>query len=406
MRLLHTADWHLGHTLYGVDRDEEHHHFLEWLQDQLGEHGVDALIIAGDVFHSANPPVRAIETWYRFLATTHRRYPELDIVVVGGNHDSASRLDAPNSLLKELGLHVIGGLPRRAHRAIDTDRCVLPLTHKGKTCAWIAALPYLRVSDLPSVGNDPEATREGLRQLHQKVFESLRKRAGPGQARLATGHLALDGARYSLDSERRVVCADKPLAAGVFPDDLAYVALGHLHLAQTVSGRENVRYSGSSIPLSMSERSYEHQVVLVDLEGEDFVSATPLLVPRLVDMLRIPEDFEILSQVLQQLEKLPDLTLEDNPKTFPLLEVRVLLEGPRPGLRQAIEKALEDKRARLVCVRTERTGAGLTLADAESQPLDQLQPDQVFLRRWKQDHNEEIPQELLSTFLELWESHR
>ncbi len=401
MRLLHTADWHLGHTLYDHDRQAEHEHFLRWLQDSLGEHGVDALVIAGDVFHTANPPVKATSAWFSFLASTRSRYPDLDIVVVGGNHDSATRLDAPNPILAELGVHVIGGLPFRSGRAIDTRRVVLPLTRDGEVRAWIAALPYLRVSDLPPVGDHEDAVREGLRVLHAQVFESLRRRAQPGQALLATGHLGLEGARYSQDSERRVVASERPLNDQVFPPDLAYVALGHLHLAQSVSGRENVRYCGSPIPLSMTERDYPHQVLLVDLDGEDFVSATPLPVPRLVDMLRVPQDFQPLAQVLQLLQALPDRQIQDVPERLPFLEVRVLLTAPRPGLRQAVEKALEGKRARLVRINIQSQGSGLALADVHPEALRELNPEQVFRRRYDQAHQSEPPEDLLAAFREL-----
>ena len=399
MRVLHTADWHLGHTLYDFDREAEHAAFLRWLQDRLAE-DVDALVVAGDIFHTPNPPVRASRAWFRFLAETRTRLPDLDIVVVGGNHDSATRLDAPNPVFDALGVHVIGGLPFRSGRALDVDRCIIPLTRGGEVRAWLAAIPYLRVSDLPPASG-PDATREALRQLHSQLFTSLRKRADPSQALLATGHMSVAGARYSKASERRVVADDNPLTDRVFPDDLAYVALGHLHLAQAISGRDNVRYSGSPIPMSMAERDYEHQVVLVQLDGPNFVSATPLLVPRLVDMLRVPEEHALMAEVIPALRALPDKGLGDTTERLPFLEVRVLLDRPVPGLRQAVERALEGKRARLVSVNTKRTGDGARLADRHQQPLRELDPEQVFRRRWQQDHAGEVPDDLLMAFREL-----
>lgn len=110
MRLLHTADWHLGQTLHGVPRTYEHARFLSWLLTTIGEQAIDALLIAGDVFDSASPPPAAQEQYYQFLATARRLYPRLQVVVVGGNHDSAARLDAPAPVLQAIGVKVIGGL--------------------------------------------------------------------------------------------------------------------------------------------------------------------------------------------------------------------------------------------------------------------------------------------------------
>jgi exonuclease SbcD len=100
MRILHTSDWHLGHTLRDWDRADEHAAFLAWLLDTLEAEQVDALLIAGDIFDTANPSAAAQEAWYEFLVAARRRCSGLDIVVIGGNHDSAARLDAPNPLLR------------------------------------------------------------------------------------------------------------------------------------------------------------------------------------------------------------------------------------------------------------------------------------------------------------------
>src|SRR5690349_8399639 len=112
LRLLHTSDWHLGHTLHDLPRRYEHAHFLSWLLGKLEEEQVDALVVAGDIFDSANPSAEAQQALYKFLAEARLRLPALDVVIVGGNHDSAARLDAPDPLLRALGIRVIGGLPR------------------------------------------------------------------------------------------------------------------------------------------------------------------------------------------------------------------------------------------------------------------------------------------------------
>jgi exonuclease SbcD len=114
MRLLHTSDWHLGHTLRGeVAREYEHAAFLNWLLEACVREAADALVITGDVFDSATPPASAERMWFEFLAAARRARPAMDIVAIAGNHDSPARLGAASSVLRELGVHVVGGLPRR-----------------------------------------------------------------------------------------------------------------------------------------------------------------------------------------------------------------------------------------------------------------------------------------------------
>src|SRR6478672_2359702 len=119
MRLLHTSDWHLGHTLKEVAREHEHAAFLAWLLDACDREEPDALVITGDVFDSATPPATAERMWFELLAAARRRRPAMDIVAIAGNHDSPARLGAPSAILRELGVHVVGGLPRTQDGALD-----------------------------------------------------------------------------------------------------------------------------------------------------------------------------------------------------------------------------------------------------------------------------------------------
>src|SRR5687767_12022359 len=134
LRLLHTSDWHLGHALHGVARDEEHQAFLRWLLDTIAGEDVDAVIVAGDIFDTANPPVSALKAFFAFIAQARRRFPDLSIVIIGGNHDSPTRLDAPDSLLRQLDVHVVGGLASGTDGAtgeLDMDRLLVPLRDRS-----------------------------------------------------------------------------------------------------------------------------------------------------------------------------------------------------------------------------------------------------------------------------------
>lgn len=394
MKVLHTADWHLGHTLGDYDRTDEHAAFLRFLLEVIEAEAVDALLIAGDIFETANPPVRAERAWYDFLASARRKHPDLDIVAIGGNHDSALRLDAPRPVLRSVQVHVVGGLPFRSGKQRDLDRILVPLHAEGRVAAWVVAVPYLRAADLPSVASgDP--VREGVRAVWSELAEAARGRREPGQALLGMGHLHAEGSSESPDSERKVL--GRALnASALFGSSFAYVALGHLHKAQELA--PGVRYSGSPIPLSMTERNYEHQVVLVELDGEDLVDARPVAVPRTVDLVRVPDEGELpLAEALDELRALPDRDLAS--KTLPFLEVRVSLEKPQPALRHRIERAIDGKAVRLLRVKTAYTGSGDALVGAEA--LQDLDVEDVFLRMWHKDHSEPPAESVLDAFRSL-----
>ncbi len=403
LTLLHTSDWHLGHTLHDQPRTEEHAAFLAWLVELAAEEAADALIVAGDVFDGPNPPASAQEQLYGFLVALRARRPGIDVVLVGGNHDSAQRLDAPRSVLRALGVHVVGGLPRGGDRALDLDRLLVPLRDAtGTIAAWVVAVPFLRMADLPSVeAEDPVV--EGVAAVYRQLTEAARARREPGQALLATGHCYMrDGALSEL-SERKILGGNQhALPVGLFPEELAYVALGHLHLAQAVGGRAGVRYSGSPIPLSMPERAYPHQVCVVRTDGERLVDVRAARVPRATELVRVPDAGALPLEALEEaLRALPALEPDLPAWRRPFLEAAVRLDAPEPGLHRRVEAALEGRAARLVKLTRERTGTGAALGEAEVAGLADITPEEVFLRRWQQEYATPPDRAMVACFAEL-----
>lgn len=408
MKIVHTSDWHLGHTLHDLPREDEHAAFLTWLLDLLEREEADALLVAGDVFETANPSAAAQRMLFAFLAEARRRLPELDVVVIGGNHDSAPRLDAWAVALEALDIKVVGGLFLPGERVLDLERLVVPVRRSsGEVGAWVTAVPYLRPSDL-SV--DPDASDwlvQGVIDVYQEVLDAAREQQDPGQALLAMGHCYMVGGEVSELSERKVLCGNQHALPvdDLFPEDVAYAALGHLHRAQAVGGRETVRYSGSPIPLSLAEADYLHQVVVVELEGTQ-LSGPPrvVAVPRAVDMLRIPAGGALpLADVLPLLKALPEAGVgTESPR--PYLEVRVKTEGPQPGLREQIEEALEGRHVHLVKISPSRPGVRFNLASVSEKQasLTELSPDEVLRRRWAGLYEGRTPSEgVVAAFHEL-----
>jgi exonuclease SbcD len=408
MRLLHTSDWHLGQTLHTFDRTHEHGRFLDWLLDTIVTEQADALLIAGDVFDNSNPSAASQRQLYRFLREARARAPGLDIVIIAGNHDSPGRIEAPGPLLEAHGTRVLGHVERDAAGAIDLERFVVPLTDRaGAVKAWCVAIPFLRPGDVPRVANTEgadvfDAYLQGIALLYRQAFELAQAKATEGQAILAMGHCHMVGGDSSPDSERRIVIGGtEALPASMFDPALAYAALGHLHLAQRVGKQEHLRYSGSPLPLSFAEVGYQHQVLRIDLEGARARAITPLLVPRAVDLLRVPASPAPLTQAIAALVglDLPERPLHEQP----YLEVRVLLDGPEPSLRAQVEAALEGKPVRLAKIEPTRrvqTAPGIEAALSLDQ-LAQLQPDDIFRRLWQQRFGEDAPDDQMAAFAEL-----
>lgn len=406
MRILHTSDWHLGQEFHGFPRESEHASFLAWLEDQMVLHQVDALLVVGDIYDSQNPPISAQRQLYRFIAGLRQRMPDLDIVLVGGNHDSAGRLEAPGPLLESFGVRVIGSLPRDSGGDIDIDRLVAPLRDRsGQVAALCAAVPFLRMSDLPPTDADMVADplAWGVRQVYSEVLEAVSARLQDEHALVLTGHCYMTGGELSELSERRILGGNQhALPVDIFPETVTYTALGHLHKAQTVGGRTRVRYSGSPLPLSVTERDYRHQVLMVELAGPN-ATVTSLPIPRIVDILRIPARGaappDTVLAALRSLVADPSLPRE----LWPYLHVAAACSGPVPGLRRDVEEAIAGKGLRLARIDRVQDGASASEAAEPPPDLETVQPEDVFVRCWRRTHDGDPPEDVLGAFRELLE---
>nr|WP_315481344.1 exonuclease SbcCD subunit D C-terminal domain-containing protein [uncultured Undibacterium sp.] len=407
MRFIHTSDWHLGQTLHNFDRSYEHQAFLDWLIVSLVKEEADALLISGDIFDTANPSALAQKQFYRFLQQAKQQLPHLNIVIIAGNHDSPGRLEAPAPLLEDMDVAVIGFVPRLPDGSIDLDRLVLPLKNAaGEIKAWCLAIPFLRPSDVPKCeGEVKDPYMQGITLLYQQCLQyalTLRLPNQANQAIIALGHCHMVGGEISEESERRIVIGGtEALSASMFDANVAYAALGHLHLAQKVGKQDHLRYCGSPLPMSFAEVDYQHQVLRVDLDQDKVSDIAPILVPRAVDLLRVPKHPAPLAQVLVALAAL-DVPSDTPLERQPYLEVRVRLDAPEPGLRAAIENAIEGKALRLAKIET--SFAAKKISDSETvtlTELENLQPEDIFQRLYQNKYQNEAPPELRSAFTEL-----
>lgn len=406
IRILHTADWHLGQTFFGYDRSQEHELFLNWLAEEMKQKEIDALIIAGDVFDVSNPSAASQSIYYRFICRVTAENPQLQIVIVAGNHDSAARLEAPLPLLQAMRTEVRGVVRKLEGGEIDYDHLTVELKNRnGEVELLCMAVPFLRQGDYPAVQTEGNPYTEGVRELYTQLLKRLWKRRKANQAIVAIGHLQATGSEIAEKdySERTVIGGLECVSPDTFSEQIAYTALGHIHKSQRVSGREYIRYAGSPIPMSFAEKHYHHGVVMVTFDEGSVVEMQRLECPKLVPLVSVPDREPALPEVvLEALKALPEVD-----GVAPYLEVKVLLEEPEPMLRQEVEEALKDKNYRLArIVSTYHSEAQSVEKESEEwkRGLQEMSPLQIAQSAFEKIYQVEMPEELTDLFQEALEA--
>ena len=334
MKIIHTADWHLGQTFYNYERASEHRIFLEWIAGLLKERETELLLIAGDVFDSPNPSAESQRMFYSFLTRITTANPSLKVVITAGNHDSAARLEAPNPLLESFNVHV-SGIVHCKDDIIDYERMIIPVS--DDTCCL--AVPYLRHTDLPSA----ESYSEGVAMFYNELYNIAKEKYS---TIIAMGHLQASGARISVgdNSEHAIIGGLDGIKTTFANDGFAYTALGHLHRAQQVGCKNNIRYSGSPLPMSFAERDNKQSVTEIIIEnGNTVIEQIEFDTP--VKLISLPKKEALpLNEVITLLQELPD---GNAGKESPFLEVKVKITKVDPTMRTQIEETIAGKAVRL-----------------------------------------------------------
>jgi DNA repair protein SbcD/Mre11 len=389
-QILHTADWHLGARLIEHDRSEEHARFLTWLLAQITERKPKLLIIAGDIFDSANPPQQALAQYYAFLAGVSRTQTE--VLVLGGNHDSALTLNAPSELLRSLRIRVVGAAPLNHEEALMDFGDVV-----------VCAVPYLRERDVrrASAGQTSSEVaaqmREGISQHYRQIFKHACELA-QGRPVVATGHLTAVGVHNS-ESERSIQIGNMGAVTVDCFSGFSYIALGHLHRPQSVGGHDHIRYSGSPIALGFDEADAPKHVILVTTTSHEEIEMLPLPVPCSRRMLRLNCRLDEVAARLREVipvqnELTPwlEITVEDGATHSDLdLRVRSALGGSNVAILKVLAPRSPDAEG----------GAGTAF---KGRTLEELKPEEVFaerLRREGIDLASDEAKALAGTFAEL-----
>lgn len=386
MKILHTSDWHIGRTLYGRKRTQEYEAFFDWLLDCLRTEGVEALLVAGDIFDTGTPSNQAQELYYRFLcrvAATGCRH----VVVVAGNHDSPSLINAPREVLRRLHVHVVGAVTGEV-----ADELVVLDDAWGRPQVIVCAVPYLRDRDIrraeagESLEDKGRKLIDGIGEHYRLVAEAALAQSaalGGGLMIVGMGHLFASGGRTEEgDGVRELYVGNLgQVRTETFPACLAYLALGHLHGAQRLRGptldpasegrgEGHRRYCGAPLPMSFAEAGQGKVVLLVSVDA-DAVTVEERVVPGWQRLATVRGDWGEISA------RLTALAAEDE-----AIWLEVLYQGEEvlADLPGQVRELIRGTQLECLRIKDLRLAARTLTRSTPEETLDDLQVGEVFAR--------------------------
>ena len=385
MRILHTSDWHIGKKLKEHDRTDEYRKFFDWLADIIASEKIDVLISAGDIFDNRNPSIESQEIYYSFLGkiagNTCRH-----VVITAGNHDSAAFIDAPSALMERCDVSVVG---RSSENEIITLNDA-----QGKLELIVCAVPFLHEDDIKMTGESEnfedsvKKIRAGIAEHYAKIFDKARElQSGFDVPIVAMGHLFLDTSRRQNDEGERTLYLGTAIEVrkDIFPDDIAYTALGHLHSPQKV-GRSNIRYSGSPIALTFGELDVKKSVSIIDFDGKNFAGVREIHVPVFQKMERISGNMAGIEREIRAF-------IDKNESTW--LEVMYTGNEAVGDLRERLDEIVKGSLVEVLSIRNESVSNIPIVQHNNINPSD-IKPMEMLERYYSEKNISEAKREIFT----------
>lgn len=374
MKILHTSDWHLGRSLYNRKRYNEFEQFLNWMIEFIKKEKIEIVLIAGDIFDTTTPGNRAQELYYNFLTKASQSGCR-HIVIIGGNHDSPTFLNAPKELLRFFNIHVVGEITERVE-----DEVIVLKNELSESEAIICAVPYLRDKDIRTVeaGETMEDKNQkliaGIIAHYEKVGRiAQNKRNGNEHIPIVgIGHLFTSGGKISEgDGVRELyVGGVAHVDENSFPEIFDYLALGHLHSVQRVGNSATKWYSGSPIPMGFGEADQEKKVIVIEYQHKS-LSVTEHNIPCFQQLERISGD---LDEIITKINRLK--TSSSNA----WLEIEYTGPEFSSGLSDNLNEAILDTEMEILRIKTKRLTEHVLSRVYEQETLDDLKEEDVFNR--------------------------
>ena len=373
MKILHTSDWHIGTMLYSRKRYEEFEKFFDWLLNTIKSKNIDVLLVSGDVFDTRTPSNRSQQIYYEFLCKVANSSCD-HVVIIAGNHDSPSFINAPKKILGYLNIHVIGSVSEKIE-----DEVLILKNKSSKIELIVCAVPYLRDKDIrraeagESIDDKNSKIAKGVKAHYQRVCELAKKKRAELEIKvpiIAMGHLFAAGT-HTIEGEKLrelYVGSQIRLGSDIFPDSIDYLALGHLHVSQKVNKKDNILYSGSPLPITFAEAKADKKVFTIEINN-DQLKIKDIKVPCFKNLESIAGNKDEI------LLKINELKIKKS-EAF----CEIIYEGEEiiGNLSELVEEAVENSELEILKIENRKI-LNTILTNMENQEtLDDLSEAQVF----------------------------
>ena len=382
MRIIHTSDWHLGHTLMDKTREEEMRSFFSFLIDVLIKERVDALLISGDIFDTGTPSNAALSLYYSFLASIKNTECK-DVFIIAGNHDSPSLLSAPKEILEMVNVHIYATKEDIEPYVIDDKVVVLPI-------------PFPRDQELRrlvqggTIKEEDDRLRLAIEELYKTETEKTAS-AYPSLPIVAMGHLMATNINVE-DKPDLYIGGLGTIDSGSFPKALSYVALGHIHKKMNLNSSGTLCYSGSPIPFSFKEAKDTKVLKLVEIEGSE-TKVSDITIPRFRNLFQIKGDKESIEKELKSL-------VEDKEEGW--VSIEITESGVSSSLRSFCESITEQTGLEIIHIKDTTVSKRLLETEEEIESLDSLSEEDIFSKFLdEKEIKNERKDDLLTLFREI-----
>lgn len=387
MKILHTSDWHLGHTLYNYDRSREQQSFLEQLARIVAEEQPDAMVVSGDIYHYSTPSATTQKMYTEGMLKIHRACPEMIIVVTAGNHDSSSKLEIDSSLWNHFGVKIIGNIERTKEEVNLEKHIVEVRSIEGILKGYIVAVPHIYPQNFPML--DTETPREERQtRFFQALLDEVEKMNTNGLPVVLMAHLSIEGSDRTGHDE--IVGGIEYVPISSMGKGYDYLALGHIHCPQDIKGSSRrARYCGTPLPVSFDE-VYPHSISVVEIEGHGEPQIRTIEIKNLLPLVTLPKEPVPFEEALKRLEEYP----ADKPA---YIRLNVLMKDYlAPDCNEQASNAAAGKACKYCYIKSnrERQASDNGTRHISIQEMQEMSPLEIAKLYYREAEGEEMDEEL------------
>ena len=387
MKVLHTSDWHLGHTLYNYDRTAEQQAFLEQLAHIVKEEKPDVMVVSGDIYHYSTPSAATQRMYTEGMLEVHRACPGMTVVVTAGNHDSSSKLEIDSSLWQHFGVKVIGNIERNREE-VNLDKHIIEIKDEaGKRKGYIVAVPHVYPQNFPMLDTDtPREERQS--RFFQALLDEAAKQNTEELPVVLMAHLSIEGSDRTGHDES--IGGIETVSLPDMGQGYDYLALGHIHCPQDIKGsNRRARYCGTPLPVSFDE-AYPHSVSIIELSGHEEPQTRTVGIANPMPLVTLPREPLPFEEALQQLEEFPA-----DKQAY--IRLNVLIENYlAPDCNERATNAAKDKACKYCYIKSNRKKK--TTHDGNNhlsiQEIQEKSPLDIAKLYYRETEGEEMDEEL------------